>query len=537
MTESARSEMPTVRSDSDGKALTPGGKSRPSSEAMSVRRVLAAAGTQTTVVAVNHVAVNTDAEEELSVKDVDEEEVQRVNDEWQRRLSEEEERWRTSQRQLEERLRQERVELEELHKTQMDKLMETVRKLKMSSQESAEEVATMKDLVAKAQSKLAEAERAREEALKSLKATSNASMTAEEAIQKYIRDIDALKQQLEEVKRESRSHDEALEAAGRGLGDTRTLLASLRGEVQGMRRAVETASMQGQYDILALGKQLVAMHALYSPLTEDDVDSVAAAGSVSETLSAEYLREALKTMTAKNLALQRRSAVLHNELQTMKGSIRIYMRTRPLTSQEKGEDCTLVVKDDVSVGLLKDGKLRSFQFDRCFQGTASQASVFEQVSPVVLSAFDGYNVCVFAYGPTGSGKTFTMMGTEEDNRGIVPRTLEKLFELARERSATHSMKLRVSMLEIYNEQLNDLLGNGPAKLDIFSDEANVMSVSGLVTAEVQDVSQVPRSGARFALTFPAGHPPDQQWHGHTCRRANEPERRVISLTPHHDAVH
>ena len=54
----------------------------------------------------------------------------------------------------------------------------------------------------------------------------------------------------------------------------------------------------------------------------------------------------------------------------------------------------------------------SFEFDRVLKPSASQADVFEDVQPLVQSAIDGYNVCVFCYGQTGSGKTFTMMGPE-----------------------------------------------------------------------------------------------------------------------------
>lgn len=69
---------------------------------------------------------------------------------------------------------------------------------------------------------------------------------------------------------------------------------------------------------------------------------------------------------------------------------------------------------------------------------------------------DGYNVCIFAYGQTGTGKTFTMEGTPE-NRGVNYRTLEELFKISRDRSSTMKYELSVSMLEVYNEKIRDLL--------------------------------------------------------------------------------
>lgn len=86
--------------------------------------------------------------------------------------------------------------------------------------------------------------------------------------------------------------------------------------------------------------------------------------------------------------------------------------------------------------------------------------VFADASPMVISVLDGYNVCIFAYGQTGTGKTFTMEGTDQ-NRGVNYRTLEKLFETARERSETFKYDISVSVLEVYNEQIRDLLATSP----------------------------------------------------------------------------
>lgn len=82
--------------------------------------------------------------------------------------------------------------------------------------------------------------------------------------------------------------------------------------------------------------------------------------------------------------------------------------------------------------------------------------MFAQASPLVTSVLDGYNVCIFAYGQTGTGKTFTMEGTE-GNRGVNYRTLEELFKIAKERVDTHTYNISVSVLEVYNEQIRDLL--------------------------------------------------------------------------------
>lgn len=82
--------------------------------------------------------------------------------------------------------------------------------------------------------------------------------------------------------------------------------------------------------------------------------------------------------------------------------------------------------------------------------------VFLDTAPVVVSVLDGYNVCIFAYGQTGTGKTFTMEGTEND-RGVNYRTLEELFQLAGKRKGQYEYIISVSVVEVYNEQIRDLL--------------------------------------------------------------------------------
>ena len=84
--------------------------------------------------------------------------------------------------------------------------------------------------------------------------------------------------------------------------------------------------------------------------------------------------------------------------------------------------------------------------------------VFADTAPIVVSILDGYNVCIFAYGQTGTGKTFTMEGTEE-NRGVNYRTLEELFRVANERKGQFKYDISVSVLEVYNEQIRDLLAS------------------------------------------------------------------------------
>jgi kinesin family protein C2/C3 len=86
----------------------------------------------------------------------------------------------------------------------------------------------------------------------------------------------------------------------------------------------------------------------------------------------------------------------------------------------------------------------------------STGDVFADTAPVVVSVLDGFNVCIFAYGQTGTGKTFTMEGCV-GNRGVNYRTLEELFSVAAQRKGEVDYDISVSVMEVYNEQIRDLL--------------------------------------------------------------------------------
>ena len=85
--------------------------------------------------------------------------------------------------------------------------------------------------------------------------------------------------------------------------------------------------------------------------------------------------------------------------------------------------------------------------------------MFEKTAPFATSVLDGFNVCIFAYGQTGTGKTFTMEGIE-GARGVNYRILEELFRTIKEREVIFLYEVTVSVLEVYNEQIHDLLLTG-----------------------------------------------------------------------------
>ncbi|XP_054446583.1 kinesin-like protein KIFC2 isoform X2 [Pteronotus mesoamericanus] len=138
----------------------------------------------------------------------------------------------------------------------------------------------------------------------------------------------------------------------------------------------------------------------------------------------------------------------------LKGNIRVLCRLRPGTpsspvSSEPGPGGTVTT--------CYRGHQRRFRLDWVFPPDASQEEVFRELEPTVLSCLRGYSVCIFTYGQTGTGKTYSMEGPPEDP-GIAPRALQSLFREMRT-GAQHCVTL--SMVEIYNEAVRDLLAPGP----------------------------------------------------------------------------
>ena len=174
-----------------------------------------------------------------------------------------------------------------------------------------------------------------------------------------------------------------------------------------------------------------------------------------------------------------RRKTLHNKLEDLKGRIRVYVRIRPMSSNERSRSCqeSLKKEDKRTCVLSKQDDrgvdTKSWEFDQVFCGTSpqgnSQEDVFKDTRNLVTSAVDGFNVCIFAYGQTGSGKTFTMFGSEaspenndigvqlDENSGLAPRVAVELFRVLEEKEASSHVGVTVNMFELYNDGLRDLL--------------------------------------------------------------------------------
>ena len=168
---------------------------------------------------------------------------------------------------------------------------------------------------------------------------------------------------------------------------------------------------------------------------------------------------------------------LHNTIMELKGNVRVFCRARPLSSDEMETDdaaneALQMTESSDELALMTAGAQSAtgrgareerhlFTFDKVFSPSTNQAAIFTEISQLVQSALDGYRVCIFAYGQTGSGKTYTMVGGEgEEHQGIIPRSLAQIFQHAKklEQEMGWSFDMQAQLLEVYNEEVRDLLG-------------------------------------------------------------------------------
>jgi len=204
-------------------------------------------------------------------------------------------------------------------------------------------------------------------------------------------------------------------------------------------------------------------------------------------------------------------------------NIKVFVRCRPLNKDEKAArsysvlDCPgtreVIVKEKPLSSLTK-----TFNFDRVFGPSSKQLDVYRSVvEPLIGQVLQGYNCTVFAYGQTGTGKTYTMEGGEgrdtpgmtwekDPTSGIIPRALSQIFDELRV-NVDAEFSVRVSFLELYNEEIFDLLSahDDTTRLRLYEDNTKKSSViiQGLEEVQVQskmDVYNILEKGSKKRQT-------------------------------------
>lgn len=188
---------------------------------------------------------------------------------------------------------------------------------------------------------------------------------------------------------------------------------------------------------------------------------------------------------------------LHNIIEDMKGKIRVYCRVRPPNEQEVNMNSPTIVNivDELTLKVNTKYGPRPFNFDSVFGPGTSQTKVFEDTKRLVQSAVDGYNVCIFAYGQTGAGKTFTIQG-DDTNPGIAPRSFTEMYNIITAMN-NYTCKLECYMVELYIDTLTDLLlpkdmRKNPPHLDIKEDAKGMIFIQDVTKYPIKNAEETRR---------------------------------------------
>ncbi|GAM85869.1 hypothetical protein ANO11243_038780 [Dothideomycetidae sp. 11243] len=275
-------------------------------------------------------------------------------------------------------------------------------------------------------------------------------LTTQYAIERQTADTDVSKRE-----RERQELGKELDETKLELDSANTQNRNLReklGEASTNAIALETAMKALRAKIEFLESDNHAQSQSFADLHQQMQDAVDRAAEAQEKLRIE------ETLRRK----------LHNQVQELKGNIRVFCRVRPTLESDEDDKARIGFPDSEAdskeVAISSEQKsatgnvttaTSSFSFDRVFSPSAQNGEVFEEISQLIQSALDGYNVCIFCYGQTGSGKTFTMSSVD----GMIPRAVTQIYDTAKsleEKGWIYTME--GSFIEVYNDTLNDLLG-------------------------------------------------------------------------------
>ena len=175
--------------------------------------------------------------------------------------------------------------------------------------------------------------------------------------------------------------------------------------------------------------------------------------------------------------------------------VKVAIRVRPMNKHEKEQNSTVCVDVDTQNNTVSVSKTdtKTFQFDYVYPMETTQRQIYDEVAfPIVDSIFQGYNGTIFAYGQTGCGKTFTMMGIVDNPelKGIIPNAFSHIFGFIKTEGESKKFLVRCSFVEIYNEEVRDLLVAKSTKLDIREDPKKGTFVKDLTYVTLKDTQDI-----------------------------------------------
>ena len=180
-------------------------------------------------------------------------------------------------------------------------------------------------------------------------------------------------------------------------------------------------------------------------------------------------------------------------------SVKVVVRCRPMSKKEIEDNRQIAISADPKTRSIeginpnKQGEKKQFTFDFTYNPESSQEQIFNETAlPILNCLMQGYNGTIFAYGQTGTGKTFTMEGSKTDlnERGLVPRTIEWIFDYIKKASGVQFL-VQASFIEIYKEEVRDLLAkNVKNKLNVREKESGVFYVEDCNKVKVESPEEM-----------------------------------------------
>lgn len=316
-------------------------------------------------------------------------------------------------------------------------------------------------------------------------------------------------QEMSEIQQKVQVQEQNLDAA---VGTRDQQITTLTRELQTTQEALENekqlrASVQNA--LTASSASVISLEAKVLSLQDriQFLESGSKAQSDRFALMEQQLHDALEsTKESKRKLIHEETLrrILFNQVQELKGNIRVMCRVRP---PMRDETCVTIKYPDLdteskalellgpeeksSLGTITR-KTNAFSFDRVFGPSNQNEDVFAEISQLVQSALDGYNVCIFAYGQTGAGKTHTMSSAD----GMIPRTAKMIYAQAKElEDKGWKYTMEGSFVEVYNEEIHDLLGSArdldKTKHEIRHDDRKKQTtVTNLKTVELDSADAV-----------------------------------------------
>ncbi|KAM6462919.1 kinesin-like protein KIF3C isoform 3-T3 [Liasis olivaceus] len=189
-------------------------------------------------------------------------------------------------------------------------------------------------------------------------------------------------------------------------------------------------------------------------------------------------------------------------------TLKVVVRCRPMNRKEEATGYERILDMDVKLGQVtirnpkaSPGELaKTFTFDAVYDATSKQADLYDEtVRPLIDSVLQGFNGTIFAYGQTGTGKTYTMQGiwADPEKRGVIPISFEHIFTHI-SRSQNQQYLVRASYLEIYQEEIRDLLAKDQSKKMELKENPEtgvyIKDLSSFVTKNVKEIEHVMNLG-------------------------------------------